>query len=79
MSAENKNIGIPFKDFLDQSTNLITIFGVLNALSLYSMSLKNESAQVASFLLPAFFLLGLFVWFELILFAVRSNWKNRWS
>lgn len=63
--------GIPFKEFLDKSTNLITIFGVLNALIIYSATLDNKSAQ--SFLLPSLFLLSLLTWFELILFALRSS------
>ncbi len=62
---------IPFKEFLDKSTNLITIFGVLNALLIYSSTINNKN--IVQFLLPAFFALSLLVWFELILFAIDSN------
>lgn len=65
------NEGIPFKDFLNQSTNLITIFGVFNALFIYSTSVADK--EISSFLLIPFFILSLLVWFELISFAFNSN------
>lgn len=71
METEKKNRGIPFKEFLDKSTNLITIFGVLNALFIYSFGIANKSA--AEFLVPSFFILSLLVWLELILFAMDSS------
>ena len=68
---ENKETnGIPFKQFLDESSNLITIFGVFNALFIYSSQIDKDISQ---FLLPTFLFLSLFIWYELILFAINSN------
>ncbi len=61
----------PFKIFLDKSTNLITIFGIFNALFIYSSSIENT--DIKSILLPSFFLLSMFVWLELIIFALHSS------
>jgi hypothetical protein len=67
--------GIPFRDFLDKSTNLTTIFGIFNALLMFSASLDNVDA--AGFLTPSFLALSIFVWYELILFALHSNDGSR--
>lgn len=72
---EEKNTEIKFKDFLDKTTNLITLFGVFNALFIYSTTIKDQS--VTDFLLPSFFGLSLFVWFELILFTLQSSNGSR--
>ena len=69
--ADPQNDNLPFKEFLDKSTNLITIFGVLNALFVYATTIDNKTAQ--SFLLPSFFVLSLLVWLEIIKFALKSN------
>ena len=71
MDNNQDNKGIPFKEFLDKSTNLITIFGIFNALFIYATTITLKTA--ASFLLPTLFFLSLFVWFELILFALDSS------
>ncbi len=68
---DSQNDNLPFKQFLDQSTNLITIFGVLNALFVYATTIDNKTAQ--AFLLPSFFVLSLFVWLEIIKFALKSS------
>lgn len=72
---EEKDTEIKFKDFLDKTTNLITLFGVFNALFIYSTTIKDQS--VTDFLLPSFFGLSLFVWFELILFTLQSSNGSR--
>lgn len=67
---------LSFKKFLDKSTNLIAIFGIFNALFIYSGSVENLDAS--SFLLPTFFILSLLVWYELIRFTLKSSnysWK----
>jgi hypothetical protein len=71
MDTDKNSTETPFKIFLDKSTNLITIFGVFNALFIYSSSIANT--EIKSFLLPSFFLLSMFVWLELIIFALRSS------
>jgi hypothetical protein len=68
---DSQNNKLPFKDFLDKSTNLITIFGVLNALFVYTTTIDNETAQ--AFLLPSFFVLSLLVWLEIIKFGLKSG------
>jgi hypothetical protein len=76
MDKDSKEKEVPFKDFLDKTTNLVTLFGVFNALFIYSTTLDSEGA--AEFLLPTFFILSIFVWLELILFTLSSNdgtWK----
>ena len=62
---------LTFRQFLNESTNLITIFGIFNALLIYSASINYK--HVTDFLIPSFLLLSLIVWFELILFAIESN------
>lgn len=71
MDTDKNSSETPFKIFLDKSTNLITIFGVFNALFIYSSSITDT--EIKSFLLPSFFLLSMFVWLELIIFALRSS------
>ncbi len=71
MDKDSKEKGVPFRDFLDKTTNLVTLFGVFNALFIYSTTLDNEGA--AGFLLPTFFILSIFIWLELILFTFTSN------
>jgi hypothetical protein len=68
---EGDKEGIQFKDFLDKSTNLITVFGVLNALFIYSVTIDDTVFK--SFLLPSFFILSLLCWLEIILFTIRSD------
>jgi len=53
MENQTNKKGIPFKEFLDKTTNLVTLFGVFNALFIYSISLDNEGS--AEFLVPSFF------------------------
>lgn len=71
MENDTKEKGVPFKDFLDKTTNLVTLFGVFNALFIYSTTLESKGA--AEFLLPSFFILSIFVWLELILFTLASD------
>jgi hypothetical protein len=78
MTEEKKKKSIPFKKFLDKSTNLITIFGIFNALFIYSTTLIGLKSDAAQFLLPTFFLLSALIWYELILFTMKSSdgsWK----
>lgn len=63
--------GISFKQFIDQSTNILTVFGILNALFIYASTIPLK--QSTEFLLPSLFILSLVVWFELIVFAIESN------
>lgn len=75
-TENNKSLTeLPFKEFLDKSTNLITIFGVLNALFIYSSTI--EIGVASEFLLPTFFFLSILVWFEIILFALDSANGNK--
>ncbi|MCF8453941.1 MAG: hypothetical protein K9G42_12100 [Pedobacter sp.] len=67
----NANTATSFKDFLDKSTNLITIFGILNALFIYSTTISDK--DILPFLAPTFYLLSMLVWLELILFALECN------
>lgn len=68
--SQNKN-GIPFKEFLDKSTNLLTVFGVLNALVIYSSDVVNSDLGIVLSL--CFFTLSLLVWFEIFWLAIDSN------
>ncbi len=74
MPKKNSNKKIPFKKFLDKSTGLITIFGIFNALFIYSNSMENGGAK--EFLVLAFYVLSLLVWIEIFLFTLRSSDKN---
>lgn len=71
MEEQTDKKGLPFKDFLDKTTNLITVFGIFNALFIYATTIEDSGA--AEFLLPTFFLLSILVWIELVLFTVKSN------
>lgn len=72
MTSENENkLGIPFKEFLDKSTNLLTIFGIFNALTLFATSIKD--LEISTFLGLIFLVLSLFVLWELIMFAIASS------
>lgn len=71
MQNQSEHKGTPFKLFLDKSTNLVTLFGVFNALFIYSSTIDSKGA--AEFLLPSFFVLSILVWLELILLTVSSN------
>lgn len=71
MNPDKNRTETSFKIFLDKSTNLITVFGVFNALFIYSSTIADN--EIKSFLLPSFFLLSMFVWLELIIFALRSS------
>ncbi len=71
-TVDNSNIsGIPFRVFLERSTNLMTIFGILNVLFIFSASIDDTNVKL--FLLPSFFLLSVFVWLEIILFTIESS------
>ncbi|WP_414524170.1 hypothetical protein, partial [Umezakia ovalisporum] len=71
MENESKEKEVSFKDFLDKTTNLVTLFGVFNALFIFSTTLDTEGP--AEFLLSTFLLLSIFVWLELILFTLASS------
>lgn len=64
-----------FRKFLNESNNLISIFGVCNALFIYSSTLGEKGP--GEFLIPSFFMLSAFVWLELIMFAFKSNDGSR--
>jgi hypothetical protein len=58
-----------FKDYLDSITNLLTVFGIFNALFIFSTTVEDNTA--ATFLLPTFFLLSIFIWYELIIYTLK--------
>ena len=71
-TGDNPNSqGLPFRIFLEKSTNLMTIFGILNALFIYSASIDDTNVKL--FLLPSFFLLSVLVWLELMLMSIESS------
>ncbi len=76
MAKKEKKKGIPFRKFLNNSSNLFTVFGIFNALFIYSNTIENESA--AQFLLPTFYLLSIMVWLEIVILSFKSangNWR----
>lgn len=75
MQDQKKDEKIEFKDFLDKCTNLVTLFGVFNALLIYSFSIKDSDTD--EFLIPTFLILSIFVWYELILFTLKSSDGSR--
>lgn len=68
--SKEKSNKLAFREFLDKSTNLITIFGVLNALVIYSST--HSIANASKVLPPCFFILSTWVWLEIIGLAVSS-------
>lgn len=68
---EKKDEKIEFKDFLDKCTNLATLFGIFNALLIYSFTIQDSDTD--QFLTPTFLILSIFVWYELILFTMKSS------
>jgi hypothetical protein len=71
-----KKIGIPFRDFVNKSTNLITVFGIFNALFIFSTTFEKTMAY--QFLGIAFFALSVYVWIEIILMAIDcsdTSWR----
>jgi hypothetical protein len=75
MEDQRKDNKIEFKDFLDQCTNLATLFGVFNALLIYSFTIQDSDSD--QFLIPTFLILSIFVWYELILFTLKSSDGSR--
>jgi hypothetical protein len=75
MESEKK-IGIPFPEFINKATNLITVFGIFNALFIFSTSF--EKTQAYQFLGIAFFVLSVYVWIEIISMAMKfsdTTWR----
>jgi hypothetical protein len=76
MENETKKRGIPFREFLEKSVNLLTVFGILNALFIFSLTFKNSGAY--QFLGVAFFIMSILVWIEIILSifeATDDTWR----
>ena len=71
MTEEKKDKKFEFKVFLDKSTNLVSLFGIFNALLIYSFSIQDSDTD--QFLIPPFLVLSIFVWYELILFTLKSS------
>lgn len=65
----NDNEKKSFKEYLDSITNLLTVFGIFNALFIFSGTVEDDTA--ASFLLPTFFVLSMFIWYELIVYSLK--------
>lgn len=59
-----------FKQFLDESTNLLTIFGILNAVFVFSTTISNN--HITEFLLAPLSLLSIVVLIVLIDFTLKS-------
>lgn len=70
MESEKK-IGIPFREFLNKATNLITVFGIFNALFIFSTSFQRTNAY--QLLGIAFFILSVYLWVEIILMAMECS------
>lgn len=60
-----------FREFIEKSTNLMTVFAILNALFIYSTTIDDTNVKL--FLVPSFFLLSLLIWFEIILFTLDNS------
>jgi len=75
MESEKEIKKVDFKEFLDKCTNLISLFGVFNALLIYSFSIRDSDLD--QFLIPAFLVLSIFVWYELMLFTWKSSDGSR--
>lgn len=71
MSKEENTKELSFRDFLDKSTNLLTIFGVLNALIIYSDSIVKT--QIKEFIIIPLFVLSFFVLYELFVFSAITS------
>lgn len=63
-----------FREFLNKSTGLFTVFGIFNALLIYSDSLRFDDAK--QFLVPTFYLLSILVWVEIIVYSLDSSNKS---
>ncbi len=75
MGHKKDKKGIPFKEFLDKSTSLFTLFGIFNALLIYTTSINDEI--IALFLIIPFFLLTILICYEIIIFAFKSDNNSR--
>src|SRR5688500_3332009 len=70
---------MPFGEFLDKSSGMLTVFGVLNALAVFSVTLKEtdeDSAYVLSF---CFWLMFFVVWFQFFNFASEAGGERKMS
>jgi hypothetical protein len=75
MEQTKNKAGRPFREFLEKSVNLMTVFGILNALFLFSTNYKHSGSF--QFLGIGFFVMSIVVWVELILFALDCS-DNTW-
>lgn len=63
--------GIPFRTFINDSVNLLTVFGIFNALTVYSIGIDQQIAM--ALVTPVFMVLSIIVWWQLMLFTMESN------
>ncbi len=62
---------ISFREFIEKTTNLLTVFAVFNALTIYAASLPYKPYSL--FLAAIFLLLSLLVCYELVMFTIESK------
>lgn len=65
MKEQKPDKAIIFSKFLESQTNLLTIFGIFNALAIWSNGIKNEKIQI--FLTLVFLFLSILVLYEIII------------
>ena len=62
---------------LIKNTPLYTLFGIFNALLIYSTTIDQES--VKEFLVPGFFLLSVLVWIVIFVSALKDSYKSKFN
>jgi len=62
--------GVPFTKFLNESVNLLTAFGILNGLILFSFEI---SGFLSTILAIPLFVISILIWFEVLKMCRRSD------
>ena len=75
---ENRE-AMPFGEFLDKSSGMLTVFGVLNALAVFSVTLKETDETSADVLSFCFWLMSFVVWFQFFYFASAAGAERKMS
>jgi hypothetical protein len=74
VSQETKIKELTFKEFIDKTVNLLTVFAIFNGLTIYSASIGVKSLSV--YLSMMFLGLSILIWFELLSYTISFNQDN---
>ena len=75
---------LTFKEFLNQNTNLLTVFGILNTLAIFAASIQQENEGLSHIITFILWLMSLQVWWEVTSSSIdyyeqknKESWKFR--